>query len=397
MAQTEELEGADQELQAALEAKSAAEERVDRTEALLQAALSRNDEQASEMAAISDALEAAKAARVAYTGDLDDARAALTEAEAEVARLREAAGREADERDRLAAALDAARAEAAALEGAQSARTTLREQLEDALALKLQAENRAQERLSEAERQSALLSAAQEELSEAENASEADQRRITALSAQVAQLDRQLGTLQAQLDLADEADAQSEARIETLGQQLNAALARQAIEQKRIAELEAAERERLERYQSEFFGRLREVLGDREGIEIVGDRFVFDSNVLFPSGSADLSSSGRDQVARVAGILDEVSGEIPDTIDWVIRVDGHTDDVPLSGQGQFRDNWQLSQARALSVVRFMADDLGFPEWRLAPTGFGEYRPVDPRRTDEARARNRRIEMKLTER
>jgi len=392
-----ELSGADERLQAALTAQEAAEVEIDRTDALLQLALAEQDEQAAEMAAISDALEAAKAARIAFAGDLEDARARLAEAQAEVDELRELAGREADERDRLAAALTEARAESAALREVQEDRTSLRDQLEEALALRLQAETRAQERLTEAERQAALLATAREELSQQETLTEDSQRQVSALNAQVAQLRQQLSSLQGLLDLADEADVESQARIETLGQQLNAALAREAIEQKRRAELEAAERARLENYQSEFFGRLREVLGDREGIQIVGDRFVFSSEVLFPSGSATLSDAGRAQVDEVASLLNEVSDEIPDNIDWVIRVDGHTDDVPISGTGQFADNWELSQARALSVVRFMADELNFPEWRLAPTGFGEYRPVDPRQTPEARAANRRIELKLTER
>jgi chemotaxis protein MotB len=128
----------------------------------------------------------------------------------------------------------------------------------------------------------------------------------------------------------------------------------------------------------------------------VGDRFIFSSEVLFESASADLSPAGRAQIANVVGILRDVSDEIPDSIDWILRVDGHTDNVPLRG-GIYADNWELSQARALSVVRFMINDLGFPSNRLAATGFGEYRPVNPADTPEARAQNRRIELKLTER
>ena len=184
-----------------------------------------------------------------------------------------------------------------------------------------------------------------------------------------------------------------------------------AAEQKRRAELEAAERQRAEaeaerlaaentdlaRYRSEFFGRLSEVLAGREGVRVVGDRFVFSSEVLFAPGSAELLPEGRAQIAGVVRILDQVAAQIPPEIDWIIRVDGHTDNTPLSGQGEFKDNWQLSQARALSVVRFMQDDLGFPPERMAATGFGEYRPVAPGNSPEARAQNRRIELKLTER
>jgi chemotaxis protein MotB len=132
-------------------------------------------------------------------------------------------------------------------------------------------------------------------------------------------------------------------------------------------------------------------------VRVVGDRFVFSSEVLFNVGAADLAPEGQAQIARVATILSEVSGDIPPGIDWILRVDGHTDNVPLSGTGEFRDNWELSQARALSVVRFLQDDLGFPPDRLAATGFGEHRPVAEGNSPESRAQNRRIELKLTER
>ncbi|WP_439118860.1 OmpA family protein, partial [Marivita sp.] len=152
----------------------------------------------------------------------------------------------------------------------------------------------------------------------------------------------------------------------------------------------------LEQYRSEFFGRLREVLGNREGVRIEGDRFVFSSEVLFPSAQAALSVEGRAQVANVAAILRDVSQDIPEGINWIIRVDGHTDNVPLSGQGLYADNWELSQARALSVVRYMIDELGIPPRRLSANGFGEYQPINADDTAEARAQNRRIELKLTE-
>ncbi len=207
-------------------------------------------------------------------------------------------------------------------------------------------------------------------------------------------------------------------QIENLGGQLNSALAQVAGEQRRRAELEEAERKRLEveakrlaeeataaqdeakqleRFRSEFFGQLRDLLAGREGVRIVGDRFVFSSEVLFQPGSADLLPEGKAQIAGVVQTLNEIAAEIPPSIDWIIRVDGHTDNVPLSGQGEFKDNWELSQARALSVVRYMQDALGFPPQRMAATGFGEYRPVAEGDSPEARAQNRRIELKLTER
>jgi chemotaxis protein MotB len=213
-------------------------------------------------------------------------------------------------------------------------------------------------------------------------------------------------------------DAEAQVQIETLGANLNAALARVASEERARAEAEAAkaeaesaradlearERARLEeeakdlgRYRSEFFGRMRDILGAREGVEVVGDRFVFSSEVLFPPGSATLGAEGRAQVARVAAVIREIADDIPPEIDWVLRVDGHTDRIPLGFGSAFRDNWELSQARALSVVRYMIDAEGLPADRLAATGFGEFQPIDTGDSPEALARNRRIELKFTER
>ena len=142
---------------------------------------------------------------------------------------------------------------------------------------------------------------------------------------------------------------------------------------------------------------MREILGEREGVQVVGDRFVFPSEVLFSPGSATLGPEGRAQVARVAAVIREIAGDIPEGIDWVLRVDGHTDSTPVSATSAFRDNWELSQARALSVVRYMIEAEGLPADRLAATGFGEHRPVDTGDSPEALARNRRIELKFTER
>ena len=207
-------------------------------------------------------------------------------------------------------------------------------------------------------------------------------------------------------------------KLQNLGNRLNAALARAASEERKRRQLEVAERDRLiaeavklqkERnqladqaqnlanYKSEFFGRLREILAGQEGVKIVGDRFVFSSEVLFEPGAASLSEAGQLEIDKVANILLGVKDSIPDTIEWVIRVDGHTDDTELSGNGRYRDNWELSQARALSVVRYMANNLKFPEDRLAANGFGEFQPINRANTNLARSQNRRIEIKLTER
>lgn len=250
----------------------------------------------------------------------------------------------------------------------------------------------------------AALAAAQATLLAEQEKALAAAREVELLNQQVAALRSQLGSLQSVLDEARAKDEAAKVQLESLGNDLNAALAQVASEQRKRAELEAAEAARLAeenkdlaRFRSEFFGQLSTLLQDREGVRVVGDRFVFSSEVLFNPGSADLAPEGQAQIAGVVRILDEVRSNIPPEIDWIIRVDGHTDNVPLSGGGEFADNWELSQARALSVVRYMQDQLGFPPDRMAATGFGEYRPVATGDDEASRAQNRRIELKLTER
>jgi chemotaxis protein MotB len=265
--------------------------------------------------------------------------------------------------------------------------------------------------MSLAERDAALRAVAEAKLAEQEAVSAEAERRVALLNEQIAALRSQLGELQGLLDAAAEKDRAADVQIEALGSQLNVALAQVAAEQRRRAELEEAERKRLEaeakslvataeeleRYRSEFFGRLREILAGREGVRVVGDRFVFSSEVLFQTGAADLAPEGRAQIASVAALLLDVAEDIPPGLQWILRVDGHTDDVPIAPGARFADNWELSQARALSVVRYMVDELGFAPDRLAATGFGEYQPVAQGDSPEARAQNRRIELKLTER
>ena len=244
-----------------------------------------------------------------------------------------------------------------------------------------------------------MTMAFEEQRRRTEDADAESQRQVALLNEQVALLRQQLGAFQGLLDASAARDAAAEVQIVTLGNQLNAALARIAAEQQQLAREQArvAELDELSRYRSEFFGRLRTLLEGREGVSIERDRLVFSSEVLFEIGSADLASAGLEQIANVASLLNEVAGEIPDTIDWILRVDGHTDNRPLRGDGDFASNWELSQARALSVVQYLAEELGFPSDRLAATGFGEYNPVTTNDTAAGRAQNRRIELKLTER
>ena len=182
--------------------------------------------------------------------------------------------------------------------------------------------------------------------------------------------------------MSEEKDKESNTKIADLGRRLNVALAQRVQE--------------LNRYRSDFFGRLREILSDRENIRIVGDRFVFQSEVLFPTGSDEINDAGKGEMKKLADAIIELQKEIPPEINWVLRVDGHTDDKPLSGTGRFKDNWELSSARAISVVKFLIAN-GVPANRLVAAGFGEFQPLDAADTDEARSKNRRIELKLTER
>ncbi len=329
--------------------------------------------------------------------------------DAEKAKLAEAAAAAAL-RERLKGAEDELTAMTLALEAQRKEAENTLTLLAAARAEISDADVKAAENLSEAERQAALLAVARQELAEEQEVSLEAQRKVALLNSQTVELRKQLDTLQGLLDFANAADQKSKVQIEALGKNLNTALARVAAEQKKLAEqtqktakLEEAERKRLEeeakdlrKFRSEFFGRLRDVLGSREGIRIVGDRFVFSSEILFGAGSAELGPRGQEEIAKVANIILDVADQIPSEIDWILRVDGHTDKVPLSGTGLYADNWELSQARALSVVKYLISDLGVPAERLAANGFGEFQPIVDGDSPEALALNRRIELKFTE-
>lgn len=207
------------------------------------------------------------------------------------------------------------------------------------------------------------------------------QAQAALMSQQLQDMQQELEKLAAALDASDKLTAEQKAQISDLGRRMNRALAGKVQE--------------LQRYRSEFFGRLRDILGTRPGVTIAGDRFVFQSEVLFASGSAELGLEGQRQLAQLARTLLNVARTIPADINWIMRVDGHTDTVPIA-TAQFRSNWELSAARAISVVRYLIDQ-GVPAERLAAAGFGEYQPLDPGTGAAARARNRRIELKLDQR
>jgi chemotaxis protein MotB len=204
--------------------------------------------------------------------------------------------------------------------------------------------------------------------------------QVELLNQQIAALRRQLGALEQALEVSEKRDREAQSRIADLGRRLNVALAQRVQE--------------LSRYRSDFFGRLRAILGNRPDIRIVGDRFVLQSEVFFDTGQAVLKPEGRAEMDKIAAALLELNQQIPQEIAWVLRVDGHTDVRPIAGGT--RTNWDLSAARAIAVVQYLIGK-GMPPQRLVAAGFGEFQPIDPANTEEAYSRNRRIELKLTER
>ena len=241
-------------------------------------------------------------------------------------------------------------------------------------------------------------------LSVQEEKAKASMQEVTNLTLQTSSLKERLKELTGILDATIDKDFSNNVEIKSLGAKLNAALAKVASEQKIRAELEENERKRLEKetknlreYRSVFFGRLKKILGDIEGIDVVGDRFVFSSEVLFDRGSADIGLAGKLQLDTISKVLKDISQKIPADINWVLRVDGHTDKTPLSQSSIFKDNWELSQARSLSVVKYMINTHKIDPKRLSAAGFGEHQPISFIDSKDAFAKNRRIEFKLTER
>jgi len=241
-------------------------------------------------------------------------------------------------------------------------------------------------------------------LSVQEEKAKASMKDVANLTLQTNTLKERIKELTAILDATIQKDFSNDVEIKSLGAKLNAALAKVASEQKMRAQLEEKERKRLEsetkklrEYRSVFFGRLKNILGDIEGIDVVGDRFVFSSEVLFDKGSADIGVAGKLQLDAISNVLKDISQKIPQDINWVLRVDGHTDKTPVSQNSIFKDNWELSQARSLSVVRYMINRHQINPKRLSAAGFGEHQPISFSETKDALAKNRRIEFKLTER
>ena len=233
-----------------------------------------------------------------------------------------------------------------------------------------------------ADNATARVGALSGELAQQKEVSERALNQVELLNQQIAALRAQIAAVEEALQVSEARDKGSQTKIADLGRRLNVALAQRVQE--------------LNRYRSDFFGRLREILSDRDNIRIVGDRFVFQSEVLFPSGGAELNSAGTGEMDKLAAAIIDLSKEIPAEINWVLRVDGHTDNVALSGKGKYADNWELSSGRATSVVKYLISR-GVPANRLVAAGFGEFQPIAEGDSDDAKAQNRRIELKLTER
>ena len=284
--------------------------------------------------------------------------------DAKVAELAASLGAASSERDQTRAALDAAGAEALKLNADISALALLKQQLE-----------------AEVARLGAELDTSKQDLVRQTELTAAGAAQMELLNRQLAALNEQLGKIQAALDIANKDIAAKDVKIADLGKELNIALAN------RVGELE--------RYRSEFFGKLRQALGERSDVKIVGDRFVVPTDILFESGSAELGVAAQARLESLAQTLREVASEIPSSIDWVLRIDGHTDRRPIS-TAQYPSNWELSSARALAIVKYLVVQ-GVPAQRLSANGFGQFQPLDRADTPDAWARNRRIEIQLTNR
>ncbi len=258
----------------------------------------------------------------------------------------------------------------------------LAEQARALAALRDELEKQAQDAAVRATTEQQRREAVQAQLADATKLGDSARAQLALLNQQVDQLKAQLASVAQALDLTQQQSKEKDVQITNLGQKLNVALAQKV--------------EELQTYRSEFFGKLRTLLANRPGIQVVGDRFVFQSEVLFPVGSADLTPAGIGQMTTLAITIKDIAAQIPPEVNWVLRVDGHTDPQPVKGTGQFATNWELSAARAITVVKLLIAD-GVPPEHLAATGFGEYQPFGPGDTPDAYAKDRRIELRLTDR
>ena len=333
-----------------------------------QSALARNEQLQARIAETATRTEAAGQETAAVAGQLAEARRQLAKVRADQAAVQA-------ELDRTV------KADKATIEARLGDIAKLNDQVRALAALRDELQQQVKEAAAKATTEEQQRQAVAAQLADEQKLGETARAQIALLNQQVTQLRAQMQQVAAALDVAEKAGRDKDVQIANLGARLNAALASKV--------------EELQRYRSEFFGRLREVLQNRQDIQVVGDRFVFQSEVLFPVGSADMTPAGQDQIRALAATLKQIAAEIPKDLNWILRVDGHADKQPL-GRGQFATNWELSAQRAINVVKLLVDE-GVPANRLAATGFGEYQPLDTSDTPAAYARNRRIELRLTDR
>jgi chemotaxis protein MotB len=334
------------------------------------------DRLSTQLADATAQMQAAQARTTDLTGQL-----------AETARRGEAQGQETaaqlDEMRRQIAALDQThQVDQATIAARISDLARLAEQTRALTALRDELEKQAQDASARAITEEQARAAAAAQAADEKRLGDSARAQLALVSQQIDQLRDQLGAIQKALDIAETSGRDKDVQIANLGSRLNAALAQKV--------------EELQRYRSDFFGRLREVLANRPGVQVVGDRFVFQSEVLFPVGSAELTNAGAEEIDKLADTLKQISAEIPADIPWILRVDGHADRQRMSETGRWGSNWELSAGRAITVVKLLIAD-GIPPNRLAATGFGDNQPLDPANTPEAYARNRRIELRLTDR
>jgi chemotaxis protein MotB len=296
--------------------------------------------------------------------------------------LADAQQRLADMKQQMADLDKTVTADKATIQARLSDLAQMQEQARALAALRDQLEKQAQDAAARAMTDQERRAAVEAQLADEKKLGDSARAQIALLNQSVDALKAQLAAVSQALDLAQAQGRDKDAQIANLGQKLNAAL--------------AAKVQELQQYRSEFFGKLRQVLEGRPGIQVVGDRFVFQSEVLFPVGSADLTPSGVAQMTALAVTIKDIAAEIPSDLHWVLRVDGHTDPQPVKGSGQFASNWELSAERAITVVKLLIAD-GVPPEHLAAAAFGEYQPIVSGDSPDDYAKDRRIELRLTDR
>jgi chemotaxis protein MotB len=344
----------------------------------LSARAAERDRLASQVADAKLAIQAATLANSRLQSQLTDTAAQASTAKTQ---LEDAQNQLAEMKKQIAALDRTVATDKDTLQAKLSDLATLANQSRALAALRDELEKQAQDAAARAMTEQQRREAAEAQLGDEKKLGDSGRAQIALLNQQIDQLKTQLSSLASSLNLTQQQNQDKDVQIANLGQKLNVAL--------------AAKVEELQQYRSEFFGKLRTLLANRSGITVVGDRFVFQSEVLFPVGSADLTQAGMAQMTTLAVTIKDIATEIPSDLHWVLRVDGHTDPQPVKG-GQFASNWELSAQRAITVVKLLIAD-GVPADHLAATAFGEYQPFGPGDTPDAYAKDRRIELRLTDR